>query len=227
MAGFMDRLGGLVFPTANYQGVDPALQKQLQDRAMLTMGLGMLAGQRKGFGAAAMGGMGAASDQYNEAMQTAYVNAKQTRAEETEAKRHAEKMDWEKTVFGAEEGRAARQEQATQAWREKQAELEQRRLEISAKTATSGMQDDTALAEYRRLQADELRTRQDLMSGLRDKVAKGIPLTEDEKVTWQMVMTGRPPTENPWEALLGGGGPQIQPDGKGAPVNRLAADPRL
>ena len=202
---FMERLGGMLFPTTGYEGVDPELQKQLQNRALLTLGLGMLAGKRRGFGQAALGGLSMASDQYGQAMQNAYANARQTRAEETDAARRAEDMDLKKTIFGAEEARAARQEQATEAWRQKQAEIEQRRLEIAAKTAASGTADDAAVADLRRLQAEELRTRQELMKGLRDKVARGEMLTEDEKSTWQMVMTGRQPTENPWAAILNGG----------------------
>lgn len=211
---FMERLGGMLFPTTGYEGVDPELQKQLQNRALLTLGLGMLAGKRRGFGQAALGGLSMASDQYGQAMQNAYANARQTRAEETDAQRRAEDVDWKKTVFGAEEARAARQEQATNDWRTKQAELEQKRLEIQARTAASGTADDAAVADLRRMQAEELKARNELMAGLREKVASGKPLTPDEKDTWQLIMTGRQPTENPWAAILGG---QLGGGGGGTP----------
>ena len=202
---FSERLGGLLFPSGQYPGVDPTVQAQLQKNALLTLGLGMMAGSKRGLAQSALGGLQAASGNYDTAMQRAYQAAERERIEGREDQQRAEDNDWKKTVFGAQESRAAREEQATADWRKTQAELEAKRIEIARRTAVSGTADDQAVADLRRLQADELRTRQELMTNLRNKVAQGIALTQDEKDTWQMVMTGRQPTENPWAALLQGG----------------------
>lgn len=202
---FTERLGGLLFPSGQYPGVDPTVQAQLQKNALLTLGLGMMAGSKRGFGHAAMGGLQAASGNYDTAMQRAYQAAERERIEGREDQQRAEDNDWKKTVFGAQEARAAREEQATAEWRKTQAELEAKRIEIARRTAASGMTDDQAVADLRRLQAEELRTRRDLMAELRGKVERGEPLTQEQKDTWQMVMTGRQPTENPWAALMQGG----------------------
>lgn len=224
--GFMGRLGGMLFPAQ--AGVDPALQQQLQQRALLTLGLGMMAGSRRGLGGSMLGGFQEASSQYDGAMQRAFEHSRLTRAERTDAERRAQDLDWKKTVYAGEQQRQNREAADTAAYRKSMLDLEAKRADIAARQAASGMTDDKAIAELRAAQAAMLRDQQKVTQAIEAKLQAGQPLTQDEKDIYQLVRTGRQPTENPWAALLNGGvGPQIRPDGKGAPVERLVSDPRL
>lgn len=79
-------LGQALFPINPQvaQGVDPSYVSQLQNNALLKLGLGMAsAGREPGatFGAALGAGLGRASNDLDGAMQTAYQNARQARAD--------------------------------------------------------------------------------------------------------------------------------------------------
>ena len=80
--GLFGQLGGMPNVMSNmasgaippYPGIDPVTERNLKTQALITMGLGMLAGneQGRGFGQSALQGLGMASSGYNEAMQNAF-----------------------------------------------------------------------------------------------------------------------------------------------------------
>jgi hypothetical protein len=75
---------GALFPIDPKSGIDPTYAKQLQNNAILKLGLGMVAAGRQpgaSFGGALASGLGHASTDLNGAMQTAYQNARISRAE--------------------------------------------------------------------------------------------------------------------------------------------------
>lgn len=75
---------GALFPIDPNSGIDPAYAKQLQNNAILKLGLGMVAAGRQpgaSFGGALATGLGQASADINGAMQTAYQNARAARAD--------------------------------------------------------------------------------------------------------------------------------------------------
>jgi hypothetical protein len=79
-------LGNALFPInpQTSQGLDPSYVSQLQNNALLKLGLGMAAAGREPgatFGAALGAGLGRASGDLNGAMQTAYTNARAARAD--------------------------------------------------------------------------------------------------------------------------------------------------
>lgn len=69
---------GALFPVDPNSGIDPAYAKQLQNNAILKLGLGMVAAGRQpgaSVGSALAAGLGGASNDLNGALQTAYRNA--------------------------------------------------------------------------------------------------------------------------------------------------------
>lgn len=82
-------------------GADPAAVAQQQRLALLSMGLGMLAGNERGqgFGQATLGGLTGAQNQFNEAMQTAYRNRLTSKGDERRDKlleRDESRYQWQK-----------------------------------------------------------------------------------------------------------------------------------
>lgn len=127
-------LGSVFMPPVD--GVDPAYMKAMRNQSLLMAGLGMLAGKDAGmgFGQSALRGLGMASGNYMDAMNTAYRNAIASREE----KRRAERDKLEDNRYQREADRqAARDKTADEryaeekAWREKQADIAQKNWEAN------------------------------------------------------------------------------------------------
>lgn len=78
------KLGGALFGANPQmtQGMDPAQLKQMQQQAMLQMGLGMLSTARQGFGRSAFAGLGNAQAGFQDQMQQQYQMARQKKQEQ-------------------------------------------------------------------------------------------------------------------------------------------------
>lgn len=89
--GFLQQLGGALFQAPEGVAVDPRVLQQQQQQALLTLGLGLLAGreQGRGFGESALRGLGMAQGNFQGALQQGYANTMANRREAREDTRLA------------------------------------------------------------------------------------------------------------------------------------------
>jgi len=137
---FLDQLGGTLFKVPEGVQVDPRVLQQQQQQALLTLGLGMLAGkeQGRGFGESALRGLGAAQGGFQGALQQGYANTMANRREAREDTRMArdEERYQADRAYAMERDRMADERQA-RADDLRQRELEQMGEVRSAQAAAS------------------------------------------------------------------------------------------
>lgn len=209
-----EKLRGGLFGAGPDGTVDPAAQ----NRAMIQLGLGMLAGNRRdGFGSALNAYTGAANT-YQGAMQQAYQNSERKRIEEKQDKRYEQGIQREDSQRKDDREFKLRQWEAEQKARQAEGEADRRSRE---KVASMGQGDDIARAELARMEMAREKEKEKLLAPLRDKIIAGTA-TPQERNAYQLIVTGRQPTD-PYGFMGGYGGGQ-----PGAiPGNPLLNDPDL
>lgn len=153
---FLDQLGGTLFKVPEGVQVDPRVLQQQQQQALLTLGLGMLAGkeQGRGFGESVLGGLGAAQTGFQGAVQQGYQNTMANRREakaDAQAAKEDARYDAERTYQLARDRAADERDARMAAMRER--ELDQMGMVRGAQAAAS-RSSAAADADERRLAAE-------------------------------------------------------------------------
>ena len=185
-----------------------------RNRAMLQLGLGMLAAgsQGQGFGQGLFNAYAGASNTYQGAMNRAF--------ERSEAKRLEAKADRRQEILDERYEKQIEREAQTAATREANAlerlrmEMEQRAelsaAEMASRERIAGTQGagDRALAQVRLAELEDMRRQSAILKTIEDKVRSGQPLTDDERQNYMLIRTGRMPTAgqvNPFAGWAGTG----------------------
>lgn len=227
MGSFYQRLAGGLFGGGpeGMQG-DPSER----NRAMLQLGLGMLAAgsQGQGFGQGLFNAYTGAANTYQGAMNRAFERSEAKRLE-AKADRRQEILDqrYEKQI--ERESQMASEREANELERlrmqmEQRAELAAAELRSRERVAGMAGAGDRAMAQVRLAELEDMKRQSEILKGIEDKVRAGRQLTDQERQNYMLIRTGRMPT--PGQVNPGAFFDNFNPSQPTAPgMNPLLSDP--
>jgi hypothetical protein len=211
--GWYGKLANGLFGSGPGGTADPAAQ----NRAMIQMGLGMLAAGRQNQGLGMLNAYTGAQSTYQDAMQNAYANAERKRLEDKADTRYQEGIKREDQNTRSEREFKMKQWEAEQKAAMARAQLQ---AETQLKTSAASASDDRSRAEIAKAQLEREQQLEKQIAPLREKILQGTA-TQQEQVAYQLLVTGRLPS-------TGGLGFNFDPNAPGASGdNPLLNDPRL
>lgn len=212
------------------EGVDPMTARALQNQAIMRMGLGMMAGREAGlgFGQSALGGMNQASDQYLEAMRTAFRQRLANKAQdlaEREFKQRGEIAKREDQRWMYSTTQEANQRKEENRIRAEALKLQAAQAQATIEAARSGQAVDAQKLADAKMFSERI-------TPVLDKLARGIKITPEEEAlltvgsgsSFPGLIAARQQGLGQW-----GGVPMLLPGqaGAGGMVGTLANDPDL
>jgi hypothetical protein len=224
--GFFDRLQTGIFGQASTPEDQAA-----RTRAMLELGLGMMAAgsQGQGLGEGLFNSYRMASKNFEGAMDKAFQAREQKRLEAKRDQERAEDIDWKKTVYGADVAdRRLREQREAEDARER-LRLQKRGIDVQERVGTMRQSDDRARGRKADMEADLMERRVRRLDELEAKRAAG-QISPDELEELVALTTGarlgREPF-NPWAAFMQGGLGAPGVPGMTPQQNPLLLDPDL